>query len=738
MISDLLPSLPSNGAVSREPPIRRPHQGERSPLSLLAFVRKYRTLLMGGVFFGLVLGSAVHLMQKRIFRAEASLEVQGVNDNFLNLRDVDPTPPPGGIAIEPYIQTQAEIIQSNVVVDRVIDQLRMLDRSEYALSQNPLDRARSLFGRLKTAKKQDQGDLRRSIRANLTVGPEKQSNIIQIGFDSPDPILAATFVNTLIDEYVRQGTDVRSIAAEQIHAFLGKDLEELRLRAQQSDQALQTYAMQSGLATLSGGETLAQGELKELQPELIRARADRIAKQALWDTIRQAPPDSIPETVDNGTLKDYQIKLTDLRKELAALTTLLQPENYKVVRVQQQIDELTRALNAEVQNTKQRVESELKTAELREAALRDVYDQQARLVKDQSAKAVRYHMLERESTTDNQIYESMLQQAKQAAVAAGLRPPTVRIIGRANQPSAPYKPKFVLDEAIGTFAGLWLGIGLAFAAERSNQRLSVPGDAKLLLNVPELGAIPNAHHAPILLGNGRFADALKLPVGSVDFHQTSEVFRNLAASLAAGREQERPRIIVFTSAWPAEGKTTVLSNLGVALAETGRNVVLVDCDVRRPRLQGIFNVPNSWGLKDLLADQKGMWDVPIRSLVKQTGIQRLFLLPSGAGVTNVPELLYSARVRPLLTRLREEFDYVLVDTPAMLSFADARIVARNCEAAILVHRANLTTIPAALSVLETLAVSGTPILGAVLNDCTPSLVAYKPEKYSYFRTPRAY
>jgi receptor protein-tyrosine kinase len=196
----------------------------------------------------------------------------------------------------------------------------------------------------------------------------------------------------------------------------------------------------------------------------------------------------------------------------------------------------------------------------------------------------------------------------------------------------------------------------------------------------------------------------------------SESFRATVASiLASGRNGDDPRVLLTTSSRPMEGKTTVVSNLGKALAESGSKVLLIDGDLRRPSLHKVFDHGNSWGLSDLLKERNAIEKLPLESLVKKTAVSRLFLLPGGSAAENIFSLLWSDRLARLFPRFREEFDYVLVDAPPCLEFADARIIGRHTDAALLVVRADYTERATAQSALQRLSMDGIPVVGVVLN-----------------------
>jgi capsular exopolysaccharide synthesis family protein len=210
----------------------------------------------------------------------------------------------------------------------------------------------------------------------------------------------------------------------------------------------------------------------------------------------------------------------------------------------------------------------------------------------------------------------------------------------------------------------------------------------------------------------------------------ADSFRStLTSILFSGENGNRPRVIALTSANPQEGKTTVASNLALALAEIGRKVLLIDADLRKPRLHEIFNVSNAWGLSDLLDGTKP--PEGLEAMVAGTVYRDLFVLPAGSAASSISNLLHSPRALDLLQRMRREFDMVIIDTPPMLQMPDARVLGRLADAVILVVRSARTTKETAAAAGQRLAEDGTRLLGTVLNEWDPRKTSHAGHDYGY-------
>jgi succinoglycan biosynthesis transport protein ExoP len=327
--------------------------------------------------------------------------------------------------------------------------------------------------------------------------------------------------------------------------------------------------------------------------------------------------------------------------------------------------------------------------------------------------------LKREIESNRRFYQSISQRIDEARVASFMNQSNVRLVSPARPATRPYKPNFVLNVGIGFIGALIIGIGFVMLREQTRSALRTPSEASAYLALPELGAIPRAETGR----PARFGSRQRFHTSSVErvppepsSSGMSESFRAAAASiLATGSEEDHPHVLVVTSSRPGEGKTTVVSNLAIALAEVGGKVLLIDGDLRRPRLHKIFRQANSWGLSDLLREKNAIEEIPLETLVKQTAVPRLYLLSGGTSVENICALLWSAPMARLLSRCRDAFDYVLIDAPPCLEFADARILGRYAEKLILVVRADFTGRETAQAGVQRLTLDGIPIMGLIFN-----------------------
>jgi polysaccharide biosynthesis transport protein len=685
-------------------------------------LRKRKFAILACIAVGALGGLIFSLFQSPLYRSHTSLEVDDLNENFQNLKDLDPTA--GSAAAESYFQTQIKVLQSQGMVQRVIDKLHMADRiaeDDKKSFWSKWTRRRSEDDRLSAVR---QEALIGEVQQRLTVQAWGTTRMADIYYEDRDPQLAADFANTLVSEFVSQSRESRWEATQGTAEWLTGHLNTLKKNLETSENQLQDYARSSGLVFTSQNGNVADQKLQQVQEELSKAQSILTDKQANYEMAKDNPVESLPATLDDPTMRDYRQKLTELQRQHAELSSTLTPEHYKVRKVEAEIAELQQALEKERGNILRRAADEYQAAQRRERLLARSYDEQARTVSDVNGKSIRYSALKHEVETNRQLYDALLLRVKQAGLAAAMRSSNVLVVDAAKPPVFPYRPNFKVNAALGLLGGLFFGVAFVLVSERLNRSIESPGLSPSYLNLPELGVIPMAEDSRRRLDwfPAAAAPTLQMVPAPKNGHTVkahspiSEAYRGALSSIllptlnGAGRQ-----IIVITSPEAGAGKTTVTSNLGVATAETGRRVLLIDADFRRPRLHRVFDMPNSTGLTDLLRLNTPIETTPLKSLVQATKIPGLSLMTSGPTTNSPSTLLYSPRLVEFLERMGREFDVVLIDAPPMLQFADARVMGRYSDGVILVLRAGQTKWEAAMLACQRFDEDRTRVLGTILN-----------------------
>jgi capsular exopolysaccharide synthesis family protein len=625
----------------------------------------------------------------------------------------------------PDMATQARILQSRSLRERV---LAKLPKDKYV-------HASTAGGWRKILGLPDHGsaeDEKTSVpKVEVKVRNIENTRMLEILCTSMDPVLAAEFVNGLAAEYTEANLESRWNSMKRASEWLTRQLDDLRVKLKQSEDQLQAYGKTSGL--MFGKTTVGEEKLKQLQDELSKSRAERIARQSAFEIASTVPVDSIPQVLDSPRLNDARVQLARLRQQYAELNLAYTPDHYRLKRVQAQITEVEQELNRERDVIVKRIDNEYKSALRREELVTGSFRQEAGVAAEQAEKAIMYGIIQREVDTYRSLYDSFLQKTKEAGIASALRASNVRVVDPAYPPKMPVSPDLPFNTAAGAFSGLFLGLGILLVRETLDRSFRAPGEAPLHLRLPELGAIPTSRITGLSVGKRllalnpvkRWGDRDAATVELVTWRESAstvaESFRGaLTSILYSGHKGVRPRVILVTSTARGEGKTTAVSNIGIALAEIHQQVVLIDADLRKPRLHQLFDIGNTWGLTDLLTETTSLHDSPIEALVRPTAISGLKILPSGPSTANISRLLYSSRMSELVERLRSDFDTVLIDTPPMMYVSDARLLARIADAAILVIRAGKTSRDEVIAAKRRFVEDGIPVLGTILNAWDPN------------------
>jgi succinoglycan biosynthesis transport protein ExoP len=708
-----------------DPPQR--NEGGAGLIETWHLIRSHLGLIAAIGVLGAGGGALLTLYQTPLFRAKTTIEVQPPPATAMGFATA---PAAEADTVENYVRTQTKILQSQTLEGRVVDKLKA---TNHLSSYSPPDRFAGLrrFFKLPVAQAASQAatTVPRVPGFDFKVAYDT-TQIIELSCDSADPKFAADYVNTMADEFTQLQLETRWEASKRTTAWLNDQLEEMRRKLEDGEGKLRNYALSQGIMITDGKDAIPEDKLKEIQHELSTATGDRINAQSVYEVAgKSTSQDAIPQVNGNERLGGYQIELAKLRQQLAELKTIDTDEHPDVLRVKAQISDLETTLKREQNSLITKIHNDYLTAQRREDLLKDTYANQARIVSDHAARYTLYDIIKREVDTDRELYSALLQKVRESGVASAIGANNVRVVDRAMVPLAPFRPSMSVNVAGGLLAALFFGVGLVIVGDQVNRSLKSPGETAIHLRVPELGVIP-AYEAssevlsppvPMLLGgmdaNGKKpGEKVELAMRNDAQSLVAESYRNLLTSiLLSDSSQQRPRVIVVTAAGRQAGKSSSVSNLALALAEIGQKVLVIDADMRRPRQHLIFDVPNSWGLSDLLRERTSLKDCPLEAIARPIEFNGLYLLPAGPACPNISSLLYSNRVSELLQRVRGEFDTILIDTPPVLMVSDARVVGRMADAAILVIRAGETTRDLAFHAKQRLVDDGIMVLGTILN-----------------------
>lgn len=638
-----------------------------SPVAeFLRFLRDHLLVLAASTAAGLVLGYAYARNTVPSYRATTTIEVQDLNDNFLNLKEVASAAVPVSAAND--LQTQVRILQSATLIGRVVQRIGLPGRNQ----PGPVSDAEL-----------------EEVARGLQVRETRQSRIVDLSYEGSDPKYAAAFVNELAQQYIDQSVESRIEISRGTSAWLERQLEEMRAKLAESERRLQSYAEVSGLLVTNDAQRPDEEKLRQVQADLSKAQENRMAKQARRDMANAAPLESLEPPL-NSALKDHRAKLADLRRQRADLAAVFTSEFAGVKRLDAQIADLEATEKKESAAALQAIRNDYLDALRREELLEASYGRQVKQVTSKASKAIQYSILKNEVSSNRELYNNMLQRAAEAKVASAMRASNARLVDRAKVPRLPFKPSRLLSILSGGTAGLLLGLVLVTARDRFARPVQNTAELTSLLRVPELGSVPD------------------------DPSPQVEAYRAILASIlfspAAGAP---PQVITVTSSCAGEGKSQLVFKLAAALSQMKRRVLMIDGS-RNGGLQQLFGQNRDYGLRDVV-ELSGPASDLLPYVTNPTRLVGVDLASIGPQDTSALDLMFTQGMEQLLAEMREAYDIVIIDTPALSDLPDARVFAKMADGVVLVVQAGKTPSDAVRAAVRRLQLDEAVVLGTVLN-----------------------
>jgi exopolysaccharide transport family protein len=667
-----------------------------------------------------------------INKPDASLNFQ--NSATFSLDYYDPT----------ELETELKILQSDLLATQVIRELNLDRRPEFGgsstppspasvdLAPDPLlsdpSRASALVG---------------GFKGNLKVALSPNTRIIEVHYRSPDPQMAATVVNTLMQTYVENNFKARFESTMQASDWLQKQLVDLQMKVETSQEKLVRYQKEHEILGTDEKQNIITEKLDELNKQLTDAESDRMNKEAIYRLSESGDPDAIAASagglVDDGgpgsqtasqLLENLRAKEADLKIQIADLSTQFGPSYPKLAQLNNQLKEIDTQTQAEMKKIASKVRGQYTTALQRERMLHDALEKQKQEANKLNESAINYSLLKRDVDTNRQLYEGLLQKMKEAGVSAGLKSNNFRIVDSARPPLSPIEPNIPRNLMFAVVLGSALGVGLAFLLEGLDNTVRTTEQAQLVSGLASLGMIPLGSKSaregpnPKRLVIAASKEAVELVTQVRPQSQMAESYRALRTSLLLSNLGAPPKVIMVTSALPQEGKTTTSINTAVVLAQKGVRVLLIDADLRRPSIHKTLGMGPHSGLSNVLTGSTSLE----QAITHTSILPNLFVLPAGTPPPNPAELLASANMRDVLNELSSQYDHIVIDTPPSLSVTDAVVLSPRADAVLLVIRSGQTTKQALRRSRDILMQVNAKVVGVLLNAVDLS----SPDYYYYY------
>jgi capsular exopolysaccharide synthesis family protein len=561
-----------------------------------------------------------------------------------------------------------------------------------------------------------------TIAANLTVEPETGTSLVLLKYKHPEPEMAKKVANTLADVFVKNNLDRETKGSTNAADLLAKQIADLQLRIQREQEERLNYATNHNLPTDINNSPDANLEAKRLATysnQLLEAENLRKEAKAKYEAAASATdPNAIPEVRDDGRIQKLRETLDRLQQKRAELLVIYTPEWPDVKKVDEQIKPIQEALDKAPREIVASLKSRYEAAASRENSIKESYSHQTGVTSAQSAAQIQLSVLMQNLETDKQTYNTLLQRERELQITKNDKPNNVRVTDYGKLPREPIGPPRLRNIAIAFLLSLMAGIGLAFLLDYLDDTLKTVDDVDRYIHLPALALIPATRNSDRMRLKGRGAnegtesnalaliDDVRSPV--------AESYRHLRTSLLLSSAGQPPKSILVTSSQPSEGKTTTAVNTAVMLAQTGAEVVIIDCDLRRPRLHAHFGISNARGVTNYLSGESEIDDL----LQPYEKLPNLKLLPSGPVPPNPAELLGSDEMRKLLAHLgaRGRFAHIVIDSPPAISFTDASILSTLVDGVMLVVHGGRSSRAVVRRAKQQLMDVGANIFGIVLNN----------------------
>lgn len=593
-----------------------------------------------------------------------------------------------GTATDDYYSTQHKILESRAIAAGALALLDEQDRASYvrAPGADPVEE----FLRLRQ------------------IQPVPKSRLVDVIADHPDRAVAARAAQALVDAYIQNGLARLENASSDALKKLQKDAEDLQRKLLAAEAAVQEYRRVNELVATSDRRSLVATRLEKLTDELAeieRTRSDAAARLRSVDN-RAADASwsgDVPEVLDNQVIANCKRALLDARAERSQLAQIYRPQHPRLLALTNRIEAVEAQLALEIDSVHRGLARQLERAENRAADVQRRIAEQSQALLELESKTSQHALLVEEAEATRKLHDTVLSRLKEVQLIHGAEQTNVHAIGSPELSPGPVRPNKLLNLLLALAGGMVLGLGLAFAIDACDRTLKTEEDIARVLGLPQLGLVPR-------LAGKRPDDGRIDPEALDERSAISEAFRTIRTNLAFRSRNQTLRALVITSAAPSEGKSTVAMNVAIAFARSGKRVLLVDADLRRPRLHRAFGQASGEGFSSLLIGTRSL-----EALVRPTEVPNLALLPCGVIPPNPLELLGGAGMQPALAAMHAAFDLVIFDSPPVGVVSDTCVIATLVEQVLFVVRSCRTNRAHARRALGQLLANGANVAGTIVN-----------------------
>lgn len=705
-------------------------------IDYLRILWKRKWLVLFVAALGCGVAYAVTTRLPRIYQADCTIEYDPNPPKPLGREVEDVASPMMYWETREYFATQNKILASRAVAERVVRKLSLDGNVDFW--DIPHDE-RSAWKRASVV------DTARRLQSILTITQERETRLVHIRVKDRSPDRASLLANTIADAYIEKTMEDRLGATTGALEWLGKQLDGLKRQLEQSELALHEFSEQhTNLAvSLEEQQNIVAENITQLSSKLIDARARRIELEARVNELQAANNDD-PFAVYasaffvNGTLAQLRSTHHQLLRDRDALMVQYGEAHPKLLAINDQLESVRRAMRAEIDGMVAAARSDVNEAVEIEKGVRAALDGANRVGIELNLQEITHRRLSRERDNTSKLYGTLLERTAQTDLTRALQVSYVRLVDRALTPQVHIAPRMAVNLSLGTLLGLVLAIGLAFVLEQLDRTIRTVEDAEAA-GITILGIMPTIDQsssvlAPVYYGRRRSGQHSAENMANRDLivhshpkSMAAECCRTIRTNLTFMSAEKQRKTFVITSASPREGKTTLTLSLAISLAQGGKRVLIVDTDLRKPRLHRALGTTLSKGLTTVLVGE-----ISAKEAIQETEIPGLSFLPSGPIPPNPSELLHTSHFRQLINELSKMFDQVIFDSPPLAAVTDAAIIAAQVDGSILVLHGQRTTRDALSTALRQLRDVGCQPTGGVLNEVDLSANRYGYGSYYYY------
>jgi capsular exopolysaccharide synthesis family protein len=655
------------------------------------------------------------LRQPRIYSATASVVIDATAPRFLDSQVQDPSEVGAGgyWYTREYTETQTRIITSRAVAARVVEKLNLQSDSGF-LGLTGVADPKARDAAMKAA------DATAILQGKLKVVPVKDTRIVDVRVEDVDAKRAAVLANEVADAYLAENLDMKLRTSESANRWLEERLSELEQKTKQSELAVYEFKKDADIlsTSLEDRANIVSQQLTTYSQALTDVRTRIAGLKARVDAIESvrkgADAAKEPEWADvlmvsgaPAAAQALKARYIQEKLECAGLAERYLPDHPKLASCLERAESARRDLLKELGNVVGAARVELAEALAKERNLQALVDGAKSEAFEVNKRQIEFDRIKREADSNQRLYDLVLKRLKDTELSGMLRTNNVRILDAARPSFVPLRPKVGNNLIFGLLVGLAAGLGLAFLLDHLDNTVKTHTDVEERVGVPFLGFFPRVNETT----DTEHLEERDLYVFRNPKSSVAEACRAIRTNLLFMSPDRPLRTMLVTSSGPREGKSACVIATGVAMAQSGSRVVLVDTDMRRPRLHRAMRVPNDHGISSVLVG-----DATLDEVIKSTEVPGLFVIPSGPIPPNPAELLHTKAFHEFVAALSSRFDRVIFDSPPVNAVADPAVLATQVDGTLLVVRAGRTNRSYARTAARVLSDVNGRVFGAVLND----------------------